>query len=101
MMPCAWYNAHAMPPDTGVELTPALEAQLVRRAAGGDNCAFETLTLRYYRPVGGFLLKRVQSPDAVEDLTQETFLEAFRSLKLGRTPERFSTWLFGIAHNIS
>src|SRR4051812_44349932 len=79
----------------------AQEAELVRRAAGGDRDAFETLTVRYYRPVGGFLLRRVHQPDVVEDLAQETFLEAFRSLKQGRIPERFSTWLFGIAHNVS
>src|SRR2546423_8361003 len=83
------------------ELTAERETELVRQAAGGDRDAFETLTIRYYRPVGSFLLRRVQQPDVVEDLAQETFLEAFRSLKQGRIPERFSTWLFGIAHNVS
>src|SRR5437764_13946285 len=95
LIPGNW--AFAMPD----ELTAEKETELVRRSAGGDRDAFETLTIRYYRPVGGFLLRRVQQPDVVEDLAQETFLEAFRSLKLGRIPERFSTWLFGIAHNIS
>jgi RNA polymerase sigma-70 factor (ECF subfamily) len=83
------------------ELTAERETELVRRSARGDRDAFETLTIRYYRPVGSFLLRRVQQPDIVEDLAQETFLEAFRSLKQGRMPERFSTWLFGIAHNVS
>jgi len=41
----------------------------------------------------------VQRSDLVEDLALETFLEAFRSLKGGRLPEHFSSWLFGIAHN--
>jgi RNA polymerase sigma-70 factor (ECF subfamily) len=90
-----------MPSPTDVELTPALEAELVRRAAGGDGRAFEVLTARYYRPVGGYLLKRVEQADVVEDLAQDTFLEAFRAIKQGRIPEKFSTWLFGIAHNIS
>jgi RNA polymerase sigma-70 factor (ECF subfamily) len=77
----------------------AEEAELARRCAAGDADAFRRLTQRYYRPVGGFLYKRVPQPDLVEDLVQETFLEAFRSLRAGRTPEHFSSWLFGIAHN--
>ena len=87
--------------DTEADLSPEHERELTRRAAAGDGPAFETLTVRYYRPVGGFLLRRVGLADVVEDLAQETFLEAFRSLRQGRIPERFSTWLFGIAHNIS
>jgi RNA polymerase sigma-70 factor (ECF subfamily) len=54
---------------------------------------------RYYRAVCSFLYKRVQQPDLVEDLAQETFLEAYRGLRDGRAPERFSSWLFGIAVN--
>jgi RNA polymerase sigma-70 factor (ECF subfamily) len=73
------------------------DSELVRRCLGGERDAFHELTLRYYRPVGAFLLKRVRRPDVVEDLAQETFLEAYRSLKQGRQPEHFSSWLFGIA----
>jgi RNA polymerase sigma-70 factor (ECF subfamily) len=72
---------------------------LVRRAARGDADAFQALAVRYYRPVCGFLLKRVRRFDVVEDLAQETFLEAFRSLRAGRLPEVFSSWLFGVAHH--
>jgi RNA polymerase sigma-70 factor (ECF subfamily) len=65
----------------------------------GDRQAFHELTARYYRPVCGFLLKRVEKPDLVEDLAQETFLEAFRALKEGQPPTQFASWLFGIASN--
>jgi RNA polymerase sigma-70 factor (ECF subfamily) len=75
------------------------DAELVDRVLRGDTEAFHRLTLRYYRPVGSFVLKRVGRPDLVEDLVQETFLEAFQGLRAGRGPRRFSTWLFGIAHN--
>jgi RNA polymerase sigma-70 factor (ECF subfamily) len=73
------------------------DSVLVRRCLGGERDAFHELTVRYYRPVGAFLLKRVRRPDLVEDLAQETFLEAYRSLKEGRRPDNFSSWLFGIA----
>jgi RNA polymerase sigma-70 factor (ECF subfamily) len=78
--------------------TPS-DAELVQQTLGGGTAAFHELTVRYYRPVGAFILKRVQRLDLVEDLVQETFLEAFQALKAGRRPERFSSWLFGIAHN--
>jgi RNA polymerase sigma-70 factor (ECF subfamily) len=75
------------------------DAELVARFLQGRTDAFQELTTRYYRPVSGFLYKRVQRADVVEDLAQETFLEAFRSLKANRPPERFAAWLFTIAHN--
>src|SRR5262249_44103738 len=76
-----------------------IDAELVRRCVEGDNRAFHELTERYYRPVCGFLFKRVGQADLVEDLAQETFLEAYRALKERRPPEQFSSWLFGIAVN--
>jgi RNA polymerase sigma-70 factor, ECF subfamily len=85
-------------PDERLSHEPA-DASLVARCAGGDRSAFHALTERYYRAVCGFLYKRVQQPDLVEDLAQETFLEAFRALRDGRRPEHFSSWLFGIAVN--
>jgi RNA polymerase sigma-70 factor, ECF subfamily len=75
------------------------EAELAARAGQGDSQAFQELTERYYRRVSAFVLKRVQRPDLVEDLAQETFLEAFRSLRAGRVPDNFAAWLFAIAHN--
>lgn len=92
-------EAHHMAPTFPDERPRHSDADLVRRCLGGERDAFHELTVRYYRPVGAFLLKRVQRPDVVEDLAQETFLEAYRSLKAGRRPEHFSSWLFGIAVN--
>jgi RNA polymerase sigma-70 factor (ECF subfamily) len=75
------------------------DGQLAAQAARGDSQAFQELTVRYYRRVSAFVLKRVQRADLVEDLAQETFLEAFRSLRAGRVPDNFAGWLFTIAHN--
>jgi RNA polymerase sigma-70 factor (ECF subfamily) len=77
----------------------ATDAELVQQVLRGETEAFHQLSERYYRAVGGFILKRVQRPDLVEDLVQETFLEAFQALKAKRAPQTFSSWLFGIAHN--
>jgi RNA polymerase sigma-70 factor (ECF subfamily) len=77
----------------------ASDAELVEQTLRGVTAAFQLLTVRYYRPVGGFIFKRVGRVDLVEDLVQETFLEAFVALKTGRGPRNFPSWLFGIAHN--
>src|SRR5215469_4768136 len=39
-------------------------------------------------------------PDAVEDVVQETLLEAWRHLEQLREPERFTAWLAGICRNV-
>jgi RNA polymerase sigma-70 factor (ECF subfamily) len=75
------------------------DAELVEQTLQGGSEAFHVLTERYYRQVGGFLFRRLGRSDLVEDLVQETFLEAFQALKAGRRPEKFSSWLFGIAHH--
>jgi RNA polymerase sigma-70 factor (ECF subfamily) len=80
----------------------ARDAELVAKTLQGDTQAFHELTVRYYRPVAGFIYKRVGQSDLVEDLVQETFLEALQTLKAapsGAGPRHFSSWLFGIAHN--
>src|SRR4051812_27694005 len=77
----------------------ASDAELVEQTLRGGTGAFHQLTERYYKPVAGFIFKRVGRADLVEDLTQETFLEAFAALKAGKRPQAFSSWLFGIAHN--
>jgi len=75
------------------------DEELARRVSQGETAAFQTLTDRYYRVVSAFLLRRLSDAAAVEDVAQETFLEAFRSLKAGRLPDRWSSWLFGVAQN--
>ncbi len=75
------------------------DEDLVRRCLAGDRQAFQELTMRYYRPVCAFLLRRLDRPDLVEDLAQETFLEAYRALRSGTAPRHLASWLFGIAHN--
>jgi RNA polymerase sigma-70 factor (ECF subfamily) len=77
----------------------ASDADLVRAYVAGTAGALAALTARYYRPVGAFILRRTGQPGLVEDLVQETFLEACRALRGGTIPQHFSSWLFGIAFN--
>jgi RNA polymerase sigma-70 factor, ECF subfamily len=80
-------------------LTQLPDADLVALCGRADKAAFAELAARYYRPVCAFLFKKLGQADLVEDLAQETFLEAFKALLDGRGPVYFSSWLFGIAHH--
>jgi RNA polymerase sigma-70 factor, ECF subfamily len=76
-------------------------ADLVARACQGDQEAFRLIFERYSRPVISFIYDLVSDRGLAEELTQETFVRAFRSLHTLRQEARLSTWLFGIAKNVA
>jgi len=76
-------------------------ADLVTRACRGDQDAFRLIFERYSRPVISFIYDQVGDRGLAEELTQETFVRAFRSLNALREETKLSTWLFGIAKNVS
>jgi RNA polymerase sigma-70 factor (ECF subfamily) len=68
---------------------------LVRRAIAGEIAAFGSLydrTVRLVRAVAADA-----GPDEADDVTHDTFLRAYRTLKTLRDPARFAPWLVGIA----
>ncbi|MBF0135368.1 MAG: RNA polymerase sigma factor [Magnetococcus sp. DMHC-1] len=77
------------------------DAELVRRAAGGDLQAYTSLVQRLQPRVLRFIFRHIGGTQDSEDLTQETFIEVFRKLKTFQGNSRFSTWVLGIARNIS
>ncbi len=70
--------------------------QLVGAARAGDDGAFSELYRRFFRMVHAVLLSRV-SPDDVDDLTQDVFLQAWRKLPALRDPMALGGWLRQIA----
>jgi RNA polymerase sigma-70 factor (ECF subfamily) len=75
------------------------DAQLVARALAGSQEAFRDLVLRFERPVYSLIARMVQDPTMAEDLTQEAFVKAYRSLRTYDASRKLSSWLFKIAHN--
>ncbi len=73
----------------------------VRRARAGDPVAFQAIFQRYARPVMAFIYNLVGDRPRAEELTQETFLRAYRGLERMQESTRLSTWLFGIARNVA
>jgi RNA polymerase sigma-70 factor, ECF subfamily len=85
---------------TDVFVNPTDE-ELAARAAAGSRSAFEELVSRYSLRLFHFLRSRSQSDEDVEDLTQETFLRAFRNIGRFDPQRRFSTWLYTMAIRLS
>ena len=75
------------------------ELALVERARSGDDAAFEEIVNRYSRLVYNIALRSAASPEDASDITQETFLKAWRSLSSFRGDCALSTWLCRIAIN--
>ncbi len=67
----------------------------------GDADAFRLAFERFCRPVFCFILGLVGDRALAEDLTQETFVRAFRGLRSLRHETHLSTWVFGIARNVA
>ncbi len=97
------------PPSAGVDekktRTPASSEQakvddlLIRRFCDGDLKAFEILVVKYQRRIAAAINAMVRNDGVAEELTQETFLRAYRGLPNFRFESAFSTWLYAIARN--
>jgi RNA polymerase sigma-70 factor (ECF subfamily) len=74
---------------------------LIARARRGDEEAFRLIFERYTRPIVSFIFYMVNQQCLAEELAQETFVRAYRSLGGLRDDSKLSTWLFGIARNIA
>jgi RNA polymerase sigma-70 factor, ECF subfamily len=73
------------------------EAALVRAARDGDREAFMRLVRRHQAGVRAFVHGLVGDRALAEDVAQEAFLRAWRSLKTLRDDAAFATWLYTIA----
>jgi RNA polymerase sigma-70 factor, ECF subfamily len=76
-----------------------VDRQLVERAQRGDKKAFELLVVKYQRKLGRLLSRFIRDSSEVEDVTQETFIKAYRALPSFRGDSAFYTWLYRIGIN--
>jgi RNA polymerase sigma factor (sigma-70 family) len=63
--------------------------------------AFETLYRRYVKDVYHYALALLRNPADAEDVTQATFMNAYRAFKRGEEIEKPQNWLIKIAHNVA
>jgi RNA polymerase sigma-70 factor (ECF subfamily) len=75
------------------------DARDVEAARNGERTAFDRLVVRYWRLVIHTTLRISGNEADAEDLAQETFIRAYRSIGEFRGESRFSTWVVRIATN--
>lgn len=88
-------------PGTYAEAAMNSAEDLIARARRGDEEAFRLIFERYTRPVISFIFYMVNQHELAEELAQETFVRAYKSLPALRDEAKLSTWLFGIAKNVA
>nr|WP_139214357.1 RNA polymerase sigma factor RpoE [Marinobacter zhejiangensis] len=75
------------------------DQQLVRKVRNGDRSAFDLLVIKYQSRVASIISRYVYDSQEVMDLTQETFVKAYRAIGRFRGDSAFYTWLYRIAVN--
>ena len=75
------------------------DLRLVERTVAGDQRAYELLVIKYQRRIERLVGRMVRDVDLIPDITQETFLRAYRALHQFRGEAQFYTWLYRIAVN--
>ncbi len=75
------------------------DMELVKRVQQGEKAAFDLLVLKYQHRIVKLVSRYVREPTDALDITQETFLKAYRALGNFRGDSAFYTWIYRIAIN--
>jgi RNA polymerase sigma-70 factor (ECF subfamily) len=84
---------------TSAQREAATAAALVTRAKAGDGRAFDELVRRYRSRIFALALHLSGSTSEADDITQDTFLKAFRALDGFEGRSEFFTWVYRMAVN--
>jgi len=74
------------------------EWEIIKKVQAGDSQAFSVLVDRYKNMVYSLIYRMLNLPEDAEDVGQETFLTAFKSINQFKGESKFSTWLYRIAY---
>lgn len=75
------------------------DLELVRLVQAGEKKAFDVLVLKYQQKVVNIVMRYVRDQSTAMDISQETFIKAYKGLKNFRGDSAFYTWLYRIAIN--
>lgn len=73
--------------------------EIIARVLRGDQQAYGQLVGKYQHYVFTLAFRLTQSREDAEEIAQDSFIKAYRSLADFKGGSKFSTWLYTIAHN--
>ena len=76
------------------------DLETVRRVLAGDDSAFGRIVTRWQGPLVSLAYRFTRDAGRAEELAQDAFLRAYRTLGSWREDSAFSTWLFAVAMNL-
>ena len=76
------------------------DVQLIQRILSGDDAAFSTLVQKYQKSVHALVWRKIGDFHIAEEITQDTFLRVYKSLKTLKDPNLFAGWLYVIANRL-
>jgi RNA polymerase sigma-70 factor (ECF subfamily) len=77
------------------------ELDIIARAVGGDENAYRSLLNSYKPRIFSYVFRTIRNYHDAEDITLDTFVRCFKSLKSCDRTRKFSTWIYTIAHNLT
>lgn len=75
------------------------DPDIIKQVLGGQQHAYSVLVERYQHFVFTIAFRHVNNREEAEDMAQETFIKAYRSLADFKGDSKFSTWLYVITNN--
>ncbi len=76
------------------------DVQLIQRTLSGDDTAFGVLLRRHQKSVHALVWRKIGDFHIAEDITQDTFLQAYKKLSTLKNHHQFSGWLYVIADRL-
>ena len=95
-------SAHADPcPSRPASGSDDRDGALIAAIAHGDQLAFRELHARYYHGIARFVRATTCRPDLVDEITNDTLWVVWQGAARFRRESKASTWIMGIARNLS
>jgi len=74
------------------------DTELINKVLGGDKAVYADLMKRHQRFVFTLALRFTKNREDAEEIAQDCFIKAYRSLNTFRNTSKFSTWLYSIVY---
>ena len=81
------------------QMTTIADQIIINKILEGDTNAFAQLVDRYKDLVFTLALRMVKNREEAEEVSQDTFIKAFKSLDKFKGKSKFSTWIYRVAYN--